>query len=103
MRNKLVFKNISSIDTNFKDLKIVLLDMDLQTKKLHFIQEILAASNEKIIDKLASVLRKEQQNIDPVLKEKLTKRILRANEDIKEDKLYSRKEAEVKIRKKPDL
>lgn len=77
--------------------------MDLQTKKLHFIQEILAVSNEKIIDKLASVLRKEQQNIGPVLKEKLTMRILRVNEDIKEDKLYSRKEAEMKIRKKPDL
>lgn len=34
--------------------------MDLQTKKLHFIQEILALKNEKIIDKLESILKKER-------------------------------------------
>jgi hypothetical protein len=34
--------------------------MDIQTKKLHFIQEILALKNEKIIDKLESILKKER-------------------------------------------
>ena len=34
--------------------------MDLQTKKLHFIQEILSLKNEKIIDKLESLLKKER-------------------------------------------
>lgn len=34
--------------------------MDLKTKKLHFIKEILALENEKIIDKLESILKKEK-------------------------------------------
>ena len=71
--------------------------MDIQTKKLHFIQEVLALSNEKIIDKLESLLKKEQQNLDPVLKEKLTSRALKANENIKEGKGYDRKAAEAKL------
>ncbi len=35
--------------------------MDLQAKKLNFIQEILASGNEKLIDKLASILKKERK------------------------------------------
>jgi hypothetical protein len=35
--------------------------MDIQTRKLNFIQEILAVSNEKIIDKLESLLKKEKK------------------------------------------
>lgn len=35
--------------------------MDLKTRKLHFIQEILALENEKIIDKLESLLNKEKR------------------------------------------
>lgn len=72
--------------------------MDIQTRKLNFIQEILAVSNEKILDKLESLLRKEQQDLDPVLKEKLTSRALKANEDITTGNVYSRKEAEEKLK-----
>lgn len=72
--------------------------MDIQTKKLNFIQEVLALSNEKIIDKLESLLKKEQQNLDPVLKEKLTSRALKANENIMEGKVYNRKTAEAKLK-----
>lgn len=71
--------------------------MDIQTRKLNFIQEVLAISNEKLISKLESILKKEQQNLDPVLKEKLTSRALKANANIKEGALYSRKEAEAKL------
>lgn len=71
--------------------------MDLQTRKLHFIEEILAISNEKIIEKLELVLKREQQELDPILKEKLTSRALKANEDIKAGRVYSREEAEAKI------
>ena len=38
--------------------------MDLQTRKLNFVQEFLALSNEKIIDKLESVLKKEKKQED---------------------------------------
>ena len=34
--------------------------MDIHTRKLHFIQEILTLSNEKVIEKLEGLLRKEQ-------------------------------------------
>ena len=74
--------------------------MDIQTRKLNFIQEILAVNNEKIIDKLESILKKEQQNLDPTLKEKLTSRALKANKNISEGKVYSRKEAEAKLKER---
>lgn len=38
--------------------------MDIQTKKIHFVQEFLALSNEAIIDKLESILRKEKIKMD---------------------------------------
>jgi D-ribose pyranose/furanose isomerase RbsD len=38
--------------------------MDLHVKKLHFIEEILAIRNEKLIDKLESLLKKEKQKED---------------------------------------
>jgi hypothetical protein len=43
-------------------------------------------------------LRKEQQDLNPVLKEKLTSRELKANEDITTGNIYSRKEAEEKLK-----
>ena len=36
--------------------------MDIQSRKLHFIQEILALTNERIISKLEDVLNKEKLN-----------------------------------------
>jgi len=72
--------------------------MDLQTRKLYFIEEILSISNEKIIEKLESVLKKERQELDPILKEKLTSRALKANEDIKVGRVNSRDQAETKIK-----
>ena len=38
--------------------------MDLHIKKLHFIEEILTISNEKLIDKLEALLKKEQEKED---------------------------------------
>jgi len=76
--------------------------MDLETRKLHFIEEILAISNEKVIEKLEEVLEKEQLELDPVLKEKLTSRAIKANEDIRVGRVYSREEAETKIDKRMD-
>ena len=72
--------------------------MDLKTRKLNFIEEVLAINSETLIDKLESVLKKEQKNLDPVLEEKLTSRALKANEDIKAGRVNSRQEAEAKIK-----
>jgi hypothetical protein len=38
--------------------------MDLQTRKLNFIQEVLTLSSEKIIGKLENVLHKEKKQVD---------------------------------------
>jgi hypothetical protein len=46
------------------------------------------------------VLKEEQQKIDPVLKEKLASRALKANEDIKAGRVYSREEAEKTIKER---
>ncbi len=45
------------------------------------------------------LLRKEQQ-LDPTIKEKLTIRAQKANEDIKSGKVYTRKEADAKLNSK---
>ncbi|WP_420582573.1 hypothetical protein [Reichenbachiella sp.] len=74
--------------------------MDIKTKKLHFIQEVLSLNNEIIIDKLNSLLKKEQEKLNPVLKDKLTSRSLKANQDIEEGKVYSREEAEGKLKER---
>ena len=70
--------------------------MDLQTKKLHFIEEILAIQNEEVIDKLELVLR-EERRLDPVLKDKLTSRALKAERDIAEGRTMTREELEQKL------
>jgi len=72
--------------------------MDLQTRKLHFIEEILAINNEEIIEKLEVVLKKELLN--PNLKQKLTSRAVTANQDIAESRVYSRNEIEALLKEK---
>ncbi len=71
--------------------------MDIQTKKLQVIQEILSVRDEKIIDKLECILKEEQQNSDKILKEKLSFRAIEANKNITEGKVYGREDAEKKI------
>lgn len=70
--------------------------MDLQTKKLHVIKEILAISNIELIDKLESLLKKEQK-LNPVIKDKLTSRALKAEQDITEGRVMDRAELENKL------
>ncbi|MEM8568039.1 MAG: hypothetical protein AAGF85_16375 [Bacteroidota bacterium] len=42
----------------------------------------------------------QKSSLDPVRKEKLTSRALKANEDIKAGKVYSREAAEAKIKER---
>ncbi len=73
--------------------------MDLQTRKLDFIREILNINSEKLFAKLELVL-KEEQKLDPALKEKLTARALKANKNIKNGEVFNREEAENRLRKR---
>ncbi|MFY0602056.1 MAG: hypothetical protein JXR03_20445 [Cyclobacteriaceae bacterium] len=77
--------------------------MDLQTRKLHFIEEILAINNEEIIEKLESVLQNEQEDLNATLKEKLTSRALKSNADIEAGRVFSREEANAKIKSRMDI
>jgi hypothetical protein len=74
--------------------------MDIATRKLHFIQDVLAVNNEKIIDKLEALLKNEQEKLDPILKDKLTSRAMKANENIRTGKVYTREEAEAKLKER---
>lgn len=71
--------------------------MDLQTRKLNFIQEVLLVSNEKIMEKLEELLEKEQQKLDPVLKDRLASRAFKAEQDIAEGRTMSREQLEEKL------
>ncbi|MEO0555106.1 MAG: hypothetical protein AAF149_18000 [Bacteroidota bacterium] len=51
-----------------------------------------------ILEAIKTLLQKS--SLDPVLKEKLTSRALKANEDIKAGRVYSREEAEAKIKER---
>ena len=72
--------------------------MDLKTRKLQFIEEILTITSEKLMDKLESVLQQEQSELDPVLKERLTSRALESNKDIESGRINTRAETEARIR-----
>jgi hypothetical protein len=79
--------------------------MDIQTKKLNFIQEVLSLSDERIIDKLDFLLKKEkrEEKLDPEIMDEMTSRVLKAEEDVKEGRTYDRKEAEALLRSRLGL
>ena len=77
--------------------------MDLQTRKLNFIQEILTVSNEKLISKLESLLKKERLKDEvigfsadgnPMNKEAYIRNIDEARKQSKEGKCISQEELE---------
>jgi hypothetical protein len=68
--------------------------MDIQTKKLHFIQEFLRLQDESIIDKLNKLLRSErkkkiERELKPFTKKELNDMIDSAEEDSKNERLTS--------------
>lgn len=77
--------------------------MDLQAKKLHVIQEILSINNEGIIDKLEIFLKNEQEELNPLLKEKLSARALRAEEDIAQGRTMTRNQLEEQLNERLGL
>ncbi len=61
--------------------------------RLHQVIDVLTDER-----KLQAIYTLLQDDLDPVLKDKLTSRALKSNQDIKEGKVHSRKEAEQKLR-----
>ena len=66
--------------------------MNLETRKLSFIQEILRIQSEKTITRLETILRKEKtviefENIQPMTMKKFNQRIDKSLEDSKKGKL----------------
>jgi len=68
--------------------------MDLQSRKLVFIQEFLKIQSEEAISKLENLLRKENRNpeiekINPITIEQLNKRIEQSEADFKNNRYKS--------------
>lgn len=63
--------------------------MDLQTRKIAFIQEFLKLQNEEVISRLEKLLKKEKKvdNVNPMTIQELNKRIDKSLEDSKNGKL----------------
>jgi hypothetical protein len=64
--------------------------MDLQTRKLNFIQDFLKLENEKAISHLEKLLQKETQTnseMKPMTMKEFQKRIDQSTEDSKNDRL----------------
>jgi di/tripeptidase len=76
--------------------------MDLQTRKIHFIQEFLQLKNEKIIEKFENILRIEKQNIyeepvKPMSIDEFDELIDKAEDDSQNGRLLSSDEMKKEI------
>ncbi len=68
--------------------------MNIETRKIKFIQEFLSLQNEEVISKLEKLLKKEQKSSDdhlytPMTKEELNKRIDQAESDFRNNRFKS--------------
>ena len=68
--------------------------MDIQSKKIHFIEEFLRIQNEGVINLLDAVLRNEKNklykdSLKPMTLDELNSRIFEAEKDIREGRVYT--------------
>jgi len=68
--------------------------MDIQTKKIHFIEEFLRIQNEGLINLLDAVLKNEKNklykdSLKPMTMDELNDRIAEAEKDIREGRVYT--------------
>ena len=78
--------------------------MDLQSRKIEFIQEFLKIQSEEAISKLEKLLRKEKlstvsEEVSPMSIEQFNQRINRSIEDSKKGKVIEASELRAKIEK----
>lgn len=77
-------------------------EMDLQAKKIYFIQEFLRLNDEPLIDKLNSILKRErkmsfERALKPMSQDELERIIDRAEEDAANGRLTSTIELDKEI------
>ena len=68
--------------------------MDLQTRKIHFIQEVLRVKNENIIEKLEKILHQERKKVidkelSPITIEEFNSLIDKAENDSENDRMFN--------------
>ncbi|MGX1024347.1 hypothetical protein [Psychroflexus sp. MBR-150] len=78
--------------------------MDIQTRKIEFVQEFLKVESEDIIKRLESILHKENENSDkeefhPMSIDELNRRIDRSLEDSKNGRLIKASDLKAKMEK----
>jgi hypothetical protein len=78
--------------------------MDIQNRKIEFVQEFLKVQNEDIINRLEKILRKEIKNsgkeeLKPMTIEEFNKRIDRSMEDSKNGRLIKASDLKAKMEK----
>lgn len=67
--------------------------MDLQTRKIQFVQEFLKISSEEAISKFEALLNRKKWEVEnPFTKEEMTDRIKQSESDFKEGRFKSTKE-----------
>jgi hypothetical protein len=78
--------------------------MDLQTRKITFIQEFLRLQNEEIVSGLEDLLRKKkselfEKKLSPMSMEQFNNEIDQSMTDVEEGRIISAKELKKKIKK----
>ena len=74
--------------------------MDIQTRKIEFVQEFLKLQSEKAISRLERVLKTEkQEELQPMSIGEFNRRIDKSMEDSKNDRLIEASELKAKIDK----
>ncbi len=78
--------------------------MDIQTRKINFVQEFLRLRNTKLIEKLEKILREEkakdyEANLKPMSKDKFNKMIDESVEDVKKGNVVDARELKESVKK----
>ena len=83
---------------------IKIIEMDIQTRKIEFIQEFLKIQNEEVITRLENFLKNEiitfeKKDIKPMTIEEFNERIDKSMEDSKHGRLTKASDLKAKIEK----
>ena len=83
---------------------IKIIEMDIQTRKIEFIQEFLKVQNEELIYRLENILKKENEyskdeNFEPFTVEEFNERIDKTIEDSKSGRLTKSSDLQEKMKK----
>ena len=95
-KNRSKNKNLTEFE-NFVYLKKVI-TMDLQSRKIEFMQEFLKVQSEEVISRLESILRKGKENdLKPMTIEEFNLRIDKSMNDSENGKLIESSELKAKM------